>query len=252
MKKYKAFIVDDEIQHIKILRIYLKKYFPEINVIGSAMTVKDGLDKILETDPDFLFLDINMGNDDTFSLLDSLEEFEGQIIFVSAYGKKYAIKAFKYRPVDYLLKPINVKELVAAVNKAIYKLNNYKYFKNSSASLEKELPKLRFVAINTGVKIELVKVESVVYCEAQGRNTIFYFVDGTTKRARRNLGEFEKALDLGTFFRIHNKYLVNMGFVVNISKNSGKNYCHFGLSDFKVLPIANRKRELLQKFLKIK
>ena len=116
MRPIKAFIIDDEFQSRNFLHKMLQQYFPEIIVAGHASNVKEGLDGIKEYDPDIVFLDIQMKGETGFNLLNKLDKIDFSLIFTTAYDQ-YAIKAFRFNAIDYLLKPIITGELVEAVNK---------------------------------------------------------------------------------------------------------------------------------------
>lgn len=245
MEKYKALILDDEIENIKILKIYLKKFFPQIEIVAEAKSVCEGVQMYLKTEPDILLLDVGLGNDDAFSFIDSIGKSNSEIIFISS-SSSYGVKAVNYNITGYVLKPIDTDKLKKAVNKAIFNLET----KRNEDKIEKiKLDYPTVLAVPSIQKVEVILVESVEFLEADGKYTIFNLTSSDKKIASRNLGEYEKILDPKLFFRIHHRFLVNTNKINNIHKTDGY-YCE--LESSKTLPIAKRRQELLNKFLKLK
>src|SRR5690554_3529867 len=123
--KINAILIDDEQNNLDHLGLLLKKYCPEVQVIGNALHVDDGLDLIASTQPDLLFLDIEMPGKNGFDLLKELPDRTLEVILVTAHDQ-YGIQAVKFSTIDYLLKPINTDELIKAVNKVTDKIKNKK------------------------------------------------------------------------------------------------------------------------------
>ena len=241
MKKYSTLIIDDDIENINILKIYLKKYCPFIEVVSEASNVSDGIREFAITKPEILLLDIDLGGDTIFSFIDSIGNIEGEVIFISSHTE-YGVKAVNYNVTGFIVKPIEVNKLQKIINKAIFNLENR----------QKETKSVEYsahIAIPTVQKVELVPKDSLVYLEADGKYTVFHLIEGKEKIASRNLGEYEKILDPKMFFRIHHRYLVNVNMIANVHKDDG-GYCE--LLNGKHLPIAKRRQDLFNKFLKLK
>lgn len=241
LKKFSALIIEDDIENIAILKLYLKQHCTFINVVAEATTITEGIKSYALTKPDILLLDIQMGNEDIFSFIDSIGDVNSEVIFISSHTE-YGVKATNYNVTGFLVKPINVDELKLMLNKAILNIENKVAIENNVCFTSK-------IAIPSMDSIELISKNSIVYLEADGKYTIFYLEGEQRKIASRNIGEYEKLLDSKLFFRIHHKYLVNTNKIVNIYKTDG-GYCQF--FDGKTLPIAKRRQELLSKFLKLK
>jgi two-component system LytT family response regulator len=248
MKKYSCIIIEDEIKSSEILKQFLKKYHPKIEVIGEAVNLKDAIDIIPLLNPDIVFLEAIIDNELSFSLFDYFDELLGEVIFITSHIE-HSLKALKHGALDYILKPIKNSELIAAVIKAIGNIND----KRELINLEKQLFFIKqhsnFIAIPSLCKIELIKATSILFCEADGRYTIFHFADGSTKIASKNIGEYEKQLHRNNFFRIHHRYLVNLEYVISIDKTTG-NYCE--LPNKLQLPIARRRQDSFCKYLNLK
>ncbi len=248
-----ALIVEDDTISLNILKSKLRTHFININISGVARNINDAIHLYQQTKPQILFLDINLGNENSFSLLDNIigDEFDSQVIFITS-SRELSIKAINhYVTTGYILKPVSSKDLIKAVNKAIYNIKVALKF----GTLEHEQQTcqnkkcVKFIAIPSMNKIEIIKVDEILFCEADGRYTKFHLVNGDIKITSRNLGEYERLLDKSQFFRIHHSYIVNILMINHINKLEG-NYCH--LMNHKTLPIAKRRQEKLHRFLNLK
>ncbi len=252
MQKIRAVIVDDQQENVELLQYLIAKYCALIEVVGFAYTKDDAITIINENEPQLVFLDIELGDDSGFDVAASFEYHKFRIIFVTSFDD-YAVKAFKYNAMDYLLKPVKIEELVEAVNKCYEDLLRDNYTpKEQISKLDKSLQSqdsLDFIAVSSVDKIEFLQLEDIVYLKSDGRYTNFHKQDGSRVTSSRNLGEYEKILDLNQFFRVHNSYIVNISHIKEIYKSDG-GYCLMSTQDS--VPIAKRRHELFIKFLKLK
>lgn len=253
MSIYKIVIVDDEINNILILKHFVSKYCLNVEVVGQALTVSEAITEINCKQPDIVFLDVRLNESEVFEVLDKVDYQNMQVIFVTAYDE-YAVKAFKYNAIDYILKPIAIEEVILAVNKAIQKTNQQHYFDfQNLASLSKpqsESSENRdYLAVASLDKIDLVKTSEIMYVVAESKYTIFHLKEGKQLTSSKNLAHYEKILDEAYFFRIHHTYLVNMRYVSKIIKKDGS-YCE--ITNGVLIPIAKRKQDDFNRFLKIK
>ena len=204
----KALIIDDE----RLARTELKRLltpFKEINVVGEAVNADDALEKIQELKPDLLFLDIQMPGKTGFDMLEELDAVP-TVIFVTAYDE-YALKAFEYNALDYLLKPIEPKRLEETVNKLIEKKR-----KKTISELDKDfLSEGDQVFVKDGEKCWFVKLETVRLFESEGNYVRIYF--GENKPLiLRTLNYLDERLDDKTFFRANRKHIVNLKWIASI------------------------------------
>lgn len=253
MSKLTAVLIDDEPNNLELLSHFLKKYCPRVEVIGQADTKQDAIAIIPQLQPDVLFMDIVLDEGTGFDVLEAIDTTNMQVIFVTAFDE-FAIKAFKYNAVDFVLKPVEIEALILAVNHAAERIENNQFIekKRLSALVEAmttEKLNQDFIAIPTVDKIEFIKTNTIVYCKSDGKYTEFYLKDKRKVVSSKNLGEYEQLLDDKVFFRIHNSYIVNLNFVQNINKAAG-NYVELG--DQISLPIAKRRQESLSRFLHLK
>jgi two-component system LytT family response regulator len=221
MSKFKAVIVEDEAKSQELLRSMLETFCPEVEIAGLADSVKKGVALIRSVRPDIVLLDIEMQSATGFDLLQQLEEHDFEVIFTTAF-EHYAVKAIKFSALDYLLKPIDVAELKAAVTKAIGRRQK----NDSNPGLAELLNNLRparipRISISTMDDIIYIEVDQIVRCEAQGAYTIVCLKSSQRITASRNLKEYESLLSDHGFYRVHHSHLVNLREVLRYVKADG-------------------------------
>jgi len=250
MKTYNALIVDDEENNLLLLRHFITKFCQNIKIIAEANSIETAIENINKTKPQILFLDIQLSEDTVFTVFDHIDLSEVEIIFVTAYDE-YALKAFKYNAVDYILKPLTIEDLILAVNKAVKRIEERIYFEKKIDNFEKNYKEQqsKYLSISSLDKVDIIKKSDILFCKSDGRYTTFYLNDKSEVVACKNLGEFENLLIEDSFFRIHHSYIVNLDFIININKKGGY-YCD--MTNGARLPVAKRRQESLNRFLKIK
>ncbi len=204
----KALVIDDE----RLARVELKRLlapFKEIEIIGEAVNVDDAISKINELSPDLIFLDIQMPGKNGFELLEELDSVP-TVIFTTAYDE-YALKAFEYSALDYLLKPIEPKRLEEAIRKVL-STNKQEAKKESSSSALKEDDQ---VFVKDGDRCWFVRLSSVKLFESEGNYVRLYF-DENKPLILKTLNYLDERLDNKTFFRANRKHIINLKWVENI------------------------------------
>ncbi len=221
----KAFIIDDEFQSRGILNNMLKQYFPEIIVTGEASTVNEGLNGIKKYKPNIVFLDIQMKGETGFDLLSSLPEINFSLIFTTAFDK-YAIKAFRFNAIDYLLKPIIIDELVEAVNKV--KQRSAATLSVSKGQVDQLYQDIKYpqkihdkIAIPTIEGFTIIPVNEIVYCHANSNYTEFYLAGKKCILSSYTLKQYDEILTPQSFFRAHRSYLINLAHVKLYRRGEG-------------------------------
>jgi len=242
----KALVIDDEPKNVQILSKMLRDYCPNVMVAGEAEKHEDAIRQIKETAPDLVFLDIEMPDGNAFDLLNHLMPVEFEIIFVTAYNQ-YAIKAFKYSALDYILKPVLIDDLQQAVQKATTRINE----KNINNRLNNFLANstrqyaLSKIALPTNTGYVFCEVSEILYCFAQRNYTKFGFKDGSAMLVTGTLKDFEELLPAEIFYRIHNSWLVNLNHVMKYHKGKGG---YLELVNGTLINVSFRKRdEFLEK-----
>ncbi|MEO6682310.1 MAG: LytTR family DNA-binding domain-containing protein [Ginsengibacter sp.] len=243
-----AIIIDDEQKGRIALRQKLKDYCPEVQIVGEAESGEEGLAILSLHKPDIVFLDIEMPRMDGFKMLQQLPEKHFHLIFTTAYDQ-YAIKAIKYAAFDYLLKPIDIDELKAAVSK-INKLQ----FSETEKKLEvlnqnlSEKNSFNKIAISTQNSLLLFEVNDIIYLEANRNYTTLYFKDQPKLIASKTLKDFEELLPSAIFFRIHHSYIININFIKKYIKGEGG---QIELQNGTCLDVSRRKKEAFLKLLRL-
>ena len=204
----KALIVDDK----RLARTELKRLltpFKDVKVVGEAVNAEDALEKIQQLKPDLLFLDIQMPGKTGFEMLEELDSVP-TVIFTTAYDE-YALKAFEYNALDYLLKPIEPKRLEETVNKLVEKKR-----KKTARDLDKEiLMETDQVFVKDGERCWFVKLENVRLFESEGNYVRIYFSENKPL-ILRTLNYLDERLDNKTFFRANRKHIVNLKWIDSI------------------------------------
>ena len=234
----RAIIVDDEAKSRNTLITSLNRYTPQIEIVADAASVVEALKKIKEHQPDLLFLDVQLPDGSGFDILELLPNLNFKIIFVSAYDK-YAIDAFKFSAIDYLLKPVEPDLLIKAVEKSAKedKLESLEGKLNVLLSNRKQIEKIALPSTNG---LELVKVEEIVYCQADSNYTIFHLQNKQQIMVSRSLKEYDEILSPLGFFRIHQSYLIKLSFVKKYIKGEGGSVI---LENGKELDVSRRRKE---------
>lgn len=253
MEIISAIVVDDEVNSVKLLTRFVNKYCPEIEIIGAAYTKEDAISLINKKQPKILFLDIKLDVGLSFDLLNELTYNKAKVIFVTAYDE-YAIKAFKYNAIDYILKPIDIDELIAAVKSAIEDINkdiftSKEQLNRTQSSITENKYDFNFIAVHTVKRIDFVNISDIVYLKSDGRYTFLHLKNNKNIIASKNLGEYESTLNPSVFFRVHKSYLANLNFITSIFKSDGF-YCE--MKNGERIPVARRRVEYLLDFVNSK
>lgn len=247
----KAILIDDE-KHARVnLKLIIKEYLPEIEIVSECENLPEGVKAIRKTNPDLVLLDIEMPGHSGLELLDFFDEDETNfhIIFTTAYNE-YAMQAFKFSAVDYLLKPINPEELLKAVKrlkKQIDKIENLKLLK---ANLFRE--KIERIAIPSANSFIFVDISDIIYIKAEGAYSEVFCKNSQKHLVSRNLKNFEDILcENENFCRVHKSFIINLNFVSAYHKSNGGS---IELKNLKMdIPIATDKAyKILEKIKFIK
>jgi two-component system, LytTR family, response regulator len=213
----RTIIVDDEPKNVRILNKLLTDYCKDVKIIGSAGDATEALQIITELKPDLVFLDIEMPNGNAFDLLDKLMPVHFEIIFITAF-ESYSLKAFKYSALDYLLKPVSIEDLEAAVQKAKYQSNNRNInlqVKSLLQNINVAAGGLQKIAVHTLEGMEFIKIEDIMRLEAKGSYTEFYLNNKTMIIGSKSIREYEDILSEDIFIRVHNSHIVNLNYIKN-------------------------------------
>lgn len=244
----KAIIIEDELASRETLRNYLTKYCTDVTILAEAGNVKEGLAAIHRHNPDVVFLDVEMPYGNAFDLLEQVENITFETIFVTAYSN-YAIQALNFSASYYILKPIDIDELVKSVEKIKETVRNNKELIHTKVLIEnikienKQLQKIVLPLIDG---FEVVRVKDIIRCEAEDNFTCFYFANGRKQMICRTLKFYENLLSDFDFFRVHKSHMVNFHYIKQYKKGKGGLVI---MEDGKAVDVsAERKKDLLEKF----
>ncbi len=239
--------IDDEINNLELISNLIRLYGGEVQLAAVADSVESGCQKILEHKPDIVFLDIEMQDGTGFDLLKRLGTIDFKVIFVTVH-EKYAIDAFRFCALDYLLKPLSPNHFIAAIGKAktaIDKNEQHQQLKTLLSNISNPLPKKKIV-LKTLDRIYTVLTGEIVRMEADGSYTHVYLADGKKIMVSRLLKEFDELLCDEGFKRVHQSHLVNMEFLFCFEKQEN----HIVMKDDSIVPVSSRKKEYVLGMLK--
>ncbi|WP_439504692.1 LytR/AlgR family response regulator transcription factor [Sediminibacterium sp.] len=219
--KIKAIIVDDEGRARRILENFITEYCPEISLVAIVEDVPQAVKAIKKYEPELVFLDIEMPGYNGFQLLEFFEEVNFEIIFTTAYSE-FALKAFQVSAIDYLLKPIQIDQLVNSIAK-FKKIRTNSLIKERIETLQSNLneKKINKIVVPLSEGSLFLELSDIVYLKAEGSYVNFYLKDGTKILASKNIKDYEQQLsDKEGFFRVHRSYLINTIFITSISADN--------------------------------
>lgn len=218
----RAIIIDDEKDAIETLSFLVKEYFANIEIIGTANGVKDGIKSILTLKPDFIFLDIDLHFGTGFDLLESIPQKDFHVIFTTAFND-YAIQAFKVNAIDYILKPIDIDDLRTAIKKAEQVCNSRTISKSDYNFIMKALQNTsKKISIQTNDEILYIKTDDIIRIEADGSYSTIYLIENQKYYISKCLRELQDQIESENFIRTHHSQIINLKHVEKYSfKDSG-------------------------------
>ncbi|HLF65040.1 MAG TPA: LytTR family DNA-binding domain-containing protein [Saprospiraceae bacterium] len=251
MSKLKAILIDDEKSSLQSLTFELNAYCPEVEVIATCKDPLEGLQEIRKSEFDILFLDIEMPGMNGFELLQQLAEIDFNIIFVTAYDQ-FAIKAFEFNALDYLLKPVRKEKLIQAMQR----VRDQQQLKLDKLGLEALMQNIRVqtttgieqIALPTSDGFSMVHVNDITYLQADSNYTWVFLANKKKYLIAKTLKEMEGMLEFPQFFRAHKSYLANLNHVEKYVRGQGG---YLVMRDATQVPVARAQKAELMKFLKV-
>lgn len=248
-----AVLIDDD-QHLRTgLKAMLLRYTSSIQIMDEADSVKSGVELLQRIEPQVIFLDIHLADGTGFDILEQISALKGKtkwhIIFITAH-EQYAVKAFKFSALDFLLKPVDPEELQKTINRiqeAVGKQNSFEHIDLLLENIRKKVDNFKRIALSTSEGIHLFDVADIIRCEAKGNYTEFFIKNHKPVLISKTLKEYEELLSNHGFERIHQSHLINLNYLKTYSKSDG-GYVIMG--DNSHLPIAGSKKEKLQEIIK--
>jgi two-component system, LytTR family, response regulator len=241
----KALIIDDESDSLKLLADELQEHCPQVTVVGKYSDSEEGLKAIHALKPNLVFMDIEMPRMNGFEILQHIGGIDFSLIFVTAYDA-FAVKAFKFSALDYLLKPVHTPELIAAIRKVekqqtvdLQQLNLLRVQYQSGQHPQK-------LAIPHLGKVIFLSLEDIIYCEADGNYSKLYLSDKRTFVLTKTLRDLQGFLEEKNFIRVHRQYLINLDHICEYVRGEGN---YLVMSNGVSIPVArNQKDRLMGRF----
>ena len=219
--RIKTVIVDDELIAREVLENYLKKYCPVVEVIGQAQHIKEAVPMIQSLQPQLVFLDVEMPYGNAFDVLEACQDQQFETIFITAYSE-YSLRALNMSAAYYILKPIDITELISAVNKVQLSILKTEDFNRTKILLQnlKLQPEKQQIILPTLQGFDVIKTENIIKLQANGNFTDVYLADGSCKMICKFLKHFDELLST-PFVRVHRSFIVNTRFIKSYSKSAG-------------------------------
>jgi len=239
----RALIIEDEIQAISALTAELTLHCPDLDILGNARSVQEGIKKIQELQPDIVFLDIQLADGLGFEILEQFNNHTFKVIFTTAFSQ-YAIKAIKFSALDYLLKPIDAEELKIAVKRVgeLSKENELSKLQTLISNFQQNNPRKRKIALQTAEGIIVYELENIIRCTAERNYTEVFLSNGKKAIFSKTLKDFEDLLSNSEFERVHHSHIINLNHLVSfIYKDGG----YAKMSDNSEVPVSQRKKSHL-------
>ena len=241
-----AIIIDDETKGRLALRQKLQSYCPDVTILAEAADGIEALSAIEKHHPQLIFLDIEMPKMNGFEMLNAIKEKNFHIIFTTAYDQ-YAIKAIKYAAFDYLLKPVDIEELITAVARIAGSETDQtkKQIELLQQNMQHPKKHLNKLAIPTLDGLLFFDINDIIHLEAQSNYTNIFFTNKPKILASKTLKEFEDLLPTDIFFRVHHSYLINLNYIKKYIRGDGG---QIELQNGVLVDVSRRKKE---EFLKV-
>jgi two-component system LytT family response regulator len=245
----KTIIVEDEEQKRLSLRNMLNELRPDVEIVAEAVDINSAKELIKEHNPELVLLDIRLPDGTSFDLLEQLTTINFKIIFITAYDE-YAVKAFKFSAVDYILKPVSAQELVDAIDKVVailwaeYNMKINTLLQNHQSTNQNE----KRIILKTLDKIYVIRVNDIVRCQSDASYCHFLLSNGSKITVSKPLKEYTGMFSDYGFFRVHKSHLVNMRLVKRFDRSEGG---YVIMENDDKIPVSSHKREELFEFLEM-
>lgn len=243
----RAILIDDEPNAVGLLALRLSQHCPQVDVVASCTNSHKAVQAILDHRPDLVFLDIEMPQMNGFQLLEAVAGVSFSLVFVTAYDK-FALKAFRYSAVDYLLKPIDTQELIQAVHRVEKQHKTapeqIDHLKSQLGTHGKNLPDRIALPYQNGVAF--VDMKDILYCESDDNYTKFHLGDGQYHLVTKSLREIQELLEERDFLRVHRQYLINLNHIKKFVKGEGS---YVVMSNLQSIPVSRAQKDrLMERF----
>jgi two-component system LytT family response regulator len=239
MNKLTSIVVDDIPEALEMLSNDIEKHHPDIEIIGKATSVIEAAKLLQKKRPDILFLDIMLGDGTGFDILEIVPNLQSKIIFVTA-SDEYAVKAFKFAAIDYILKPYSNEDLAISIKKAKDQIQpNKEQLSVLQESIRNPHRDLEKISLHTSEKIIVVQLSEIIRCKSDNNYTTFYLESGKKILVSKTLKYYADMLKEYQFLRVHQSHLINTSYIKEFMKSDGG---YLVLKDKSNIPVSVRKR----------
>ncbi len=241
----RAVIIDDLPDAVSLLKEDIENYCPDIEIVGTAGTIEEAVQTVKQLKPSLLFLDIELPKGTGFDILDRLDTEDIQVIFTTA-SNAYAIRAFRYAAIDYLLKPIDKEQLKEAVERTkLRQATSVEQLQTASKAYSQQ-GLSDFIILHTSEEIKKIHIEDIIRCQSNDNYTMFYFTNGKKLLISKTLKYFDRLLSNHNFLRVHQSHLINPKHLKAYVRKDGG---YLSMSDHSQVPISVRKKAMVLNFL---
>ncbi len=235
---WKAIIVEDEPAATNLLKNILREHFPDVKVLAEAVDVAEAVERIELLQPDLVFLDIELRDGTVFEVLDQLKSFRGQLIFTTGHDE-FALRAYRYNAIDYLLKPISPDVLKAVMDRLKDKeMHAQLRFEMLRESVQNE--KFDKIILNVSEEYRVIPLKDIVRLEGDGNYTSVKLASTETVLTSKSLKFYEETLPGEQFFRLHQSHIINSNFIRKVAKGDMQSVL---LENGESVPISRRKKD---------
>jgi two-component system LytT family response regulator len=245
-----AVLIDDDKHLREGLKALLQRYTNQIDIVGEAESVKSGVEILELLQPQVIFLDIHLSDGTGFDILEQLKgKTNAHIVFITAH-EQYALKAFKFSALDFILKPVDPEELqntIIKIKEVVGKSNSFEHIDLLLENIRKKVDNFKRIALSTSDGIHLFEVTDIIRCESKGNYTEFFIKNHKPVLISRTLKEYEEILSEHGFERIHQSHLINLSYLKSYIKSDGG---YVIMADNTNIPLAQSKKEKLQELIK--
>ncbi|MFH1296607.1 MAG: LytTR family DNA-binding domain-containing protein [Bacteroidota bacterium] len=220
VRKVKTLLVDDELNSLQVIRNLLERYGPGFEVVDTAMTGTEAIEKIQALEPELVFLDITLPDCDGFFILDRCREVSFEVIFVTAHDN-YAIKAFELAAIHYLLKPVSHLEFQEALSRFLERRETTYPVQRHQILQESIRNKPDKIVLPSLTGFTIITLDEIIRCQAESNYTLFFLTDQRKVMVSRTLNFYDNLLTDLQFCRVHNKHIVNLHHIQKFVRGKG-------------------------------
>ena len=237
-------IIEDDMHTISMLKDIVSSHFSDLNFSGEAPSITSAIALIKSKKPEFIFLDVNLEDGQSFDILKHFPNPNFKVIFITSFSK-YAVDAIKFSALDFVLKPFDSNDIIEAVKKVISSQNKENYVKKINAFFHNYQSQQKKIVLSNADDIHIIDIQDIIYAASDNNYTTFYINDGRKILISKSLKHFELKLSNFFFFRIHQKFLLNTNYIKQFSKRTEE----VVLSTNEKLPVSQSKKASLLSFL---